>query len=363
MAVDWTIIFPLIVGGLITFQGATSTVLGRIGGPAFATWFVFTVSILPALILFLVETKAGATVNFAQSAANAPWFSYFGGFMGPFVVWSVLTCVPEIGVNLCFSIQVSAQLFNALLSQHFGIIGVVKRDTSVGMIVGFSMTVAGVVVILIARLRTTQLVPLQDAESVTRAINAPETTPESIEFLATDDSLVPDSLEKEQRQNEAPPKPVAVSLLRYGFCILISVLSGMGESMQAGMNSTLGMHYGSAGFATLVVACVSFVPCSIAFAVEYVRRPTNFRKFRAETPWWCYPCGFVGFAVATMFSYLPQRLDSSVLMGAFVCAQVLSSLAADHFGWMELAVSRVTIMKAFGATLLIGGVIVMSVLN
>ncbi|KAJ3231352.1 hypothetical protein HDU78_007752 [Chytriomyces hyalinus] len=375
MAVDWTLIVPILIGALVTFQGAASTLLGKIGGPAFATWLVFTVPIIPALITFLVETKAAtATVTFTQGAAEAPWFSYCGGFMGPFIVWSVLTCVPKIGVNLFFSIQVSAQLLSALLFQHFGAVGVVQRSASVGMIVGLSLTIVGVLVILLAKLRSAA-----GQEAAADYENNPTSTtietPESIEFLASDKASsshasstgdllqVEDSPQQQQRQQKSGSKSEAVSLLKYGVCLVWGIFSGVAASLQAGMNSTLGIKYNSAAFATFIVACVAFVPCSVAYVVEYTRCPTNFRKVRAETPWWCYPCGLVGFGIVMMFSYLPQRLDSSVLMGALVCTQILSSLAADHFGWWGLSVNRVTPLKAVGASLLVGGVIVMSVWN
>ncbi|KAJ3403183.1 hypothetical protein HDU80_004415 [Chytriomyces hyalinus] len=370
MAVDWTLIVPILIGALVTFQGAASTLLGRIGGPAFATWLVFTAPVIPSLITFLIETKAAtATVTFTQGATDAPWFSYCGGFMGPFIVWSVLTCVPKIGVNLFFSIQVSAQLLSALLFQHFGAVGVVQRSASVGMVVGLSLTIVGVLVILLAKLRSAAGQQEEEADYENSPTSTIE-TPESIEFLASDKASsstgdllqVEDSPQQKQLQRSGP-KSEAVSLLKYGVCLVWGIFSGVAASLQAGMNSTLGIKYNSAAFATFVVACVAFVPCSVAYVVEYMRCPTNFRKVRAETPWWCYPCGLVGFGIVMMFSYLPQRLDSSVLMGALVCTQILSSLAADHFGWWRLSVNRVTGLKAVGASLLVGGVIVMSVWN
>ncbi|KAI8828143.1 hypothetical protein BJ741DRAFT_627201 [Chytriomyces cf. hyalinus JEL632] len=374
MAVDWTLIVPIVIGALVTFQGAASTLLGRIGGPAFATWLVFTVPVIPALITFLIETKAATTVTFTQGAAEAPWFSYCGGFMGPFIVWSVLTCVPKIGVNLFFSIQVSAQLLSALLFQHFGAVGVVKRAASVGMIVGLALTIVGVLVILLAKLRSVgqaaaPLLLLQTEYAATSSRTSTIDTPERIDFLASDKASSSDASTRELLQVEDAPQhqlqteSEAVSLLKYGICLVWGIFSGVAASLQAGMNSTLGIKYNSAAFATFIVACVAFVPCSIAYAVEYTRCPTNFKKVRAETPWWCYPCGLVGFGIVMMFSYLPQRLDSSVLMGALVCTQILSSLAADHFGWWGLSVNRVTVLKGVGASLLVGGVIVMSVWN
>ncbi|KAJ3230440.1 hypothetical protein HDU81_004504 [Chytriomyces hyalinus] len=369
MAVDWTLIIPILIGALVTFQGAASTLLGKIGGPAFATCLVFTAPILPSLITFLIETKAGATVTFTDGAAQAPWFSYCGGFMGPFIVLSVLTCVPKIGVNLFFSIQVSAQLLSALLFQHFGAVGVVKRAASVGMVVGMSLTIVGVLVILLGKLRSvSQAAAVQkDADYENGTPKSTIGAPESIEFLASDKSTsssTGDLLDiQDTPQEHATTKSEAVSLLKYFICLVWGIFSGVAASLQAGMNSTLGIKYNSAAFATFIVACVAFVPCLVAYVVEYMRCPTNFKKVRAETPWWCYPCGLVGFGIVMMFSYLPQRLDSSVLMGALVCTQILSSLAADHFGWWGLNVNRVTVLKAVGASLLVGGVIVMSVWN
>ena len=54
---------------------------------------------------------------------------------------------------------------------------------------------------------------------------------------------------------------------------------------------------------------------------------------------------------------LTPRLGAAAFIAAVIAGQVVSSLVLDHFGWMDLAPQQITPGRAFGAALVVVGVL------
>ncbi len=96
----------------------------------------------------------------------------------------------------------------------------------------------------------------------------------------------------------------------------------------------------------------------VLFAVfpRPVPRPVPTSAGLAGMPWWAPVGGLVG-AVAV---YAGLTLVSKVGAGPFntlvVTANVIASLAVDHFGWFNMEPHAVTLWRVVGAVLMAGGV-------
>ncbi|KAJ3403184.1 hypothetical protein HDU80_004416 [Chytriomyces hyalinus] len=363
MPIDWTLAIPIIVGASITFQGATGSLMGKLGGNAFSTFTIFAVGLIPGIITYLADTRGGSTVNYSAGFQSAPWFSYLGGFMGPFAVFSIVASIPKIGASLMFTVMVCAQLASAVLFATFGWIGLPKHAPTTGGIVGLCMIIVSV--IIIGSSKPTAAAAVADATDLV-AEDVHTVIVESA--AAAKNSTVSPKLQEEDDSAERgslkpPTSPSTIGFAEYAFYLVLAAFAGASGSLQAGMNSTLTLSFNSPSFSTFLVSVIGQVPCVIAFALEYRKTPTDFKAVWRETPWWCWTGGIISYGIVMMFAYLPQHLDISVLQAALVTAQVLSAMVADHYGLWRLQVNRITVTKAAGTVLLVAGVVVLSVLN
>ncbi|KAJ3230441.1 hypothetical protein HDU81_004505 [Chytriomyces hyalinus] len=366
MPIDWTLAIPIIVGASITFQGATGALMGKLGGNAFSTLSIFAVGLIPGIITYLVDTRGGSTVNYSAGFQAAPWFSYLGGFMGPFAVFSIVASIPKIGASLMFTVMVCAQLASAVLFATFGWIGLPKHAPTTGGIVGLCMIIVSVIII-----GSSKPVAAADAAAVeddvtspvhTVIVDSPAKGSSPLQTIAPKSQESDDSAAAAERASLKPP-PTSIGFAEYTFYLILAAFAGASGSLQAGMNSTLTLSFNSPSFSTFLVSVIGQVPCLIAYALEYRKTPTDFKAVWRGTPWWCWTGGFISYGIVMMFAYLPQHLDISVLQAALVTAQVLSAMVADHYGLWRLQVNRITVTKAAGTVLLVAGVVVLSVLN
>ncbi|KAI8616380.1 hypothetical protein BC830DRAFT_1217950 [Chytriomyces sp. MP71] len=345
MAVDWTLVFPIIVGASITFQGAASALMGKNGGTFYSTFAVFGTGLIPAIIHWLAATNGGTSVDYHTGFSTAAWYSYLGGFCGPSFVMSIIFLAPKIGAGTFFVTSVSAQLTSALVFQNWGWISLPQHTASSGAIAGLCVILLSVAIIGSAK-PATPAVEAEGEHSVT---------------VIGEEKIVDGSSDKAMEEGvEVVFKP-SINILQYTLYLVIAAGAGISGSLQAGMNSSLGVAFNSPPFCIFVVSLVTLVPVVPAYIVEYRKTPTDFRKVWLETPWWCWTTGIISYMVVAMFSYLPTHLDSAVLQACLVTSQVILAIVADHFGWWGLNVNRITLQKAVGTVMLVAGVVVMSV--
>ncbi|KAJ3066979.1 hypothetical protein HDU98_009781 [Podochytrium sp. JEL0797] len=341
MAIDWTIIFPALVGVALTFQGAITAKLGAVVGPSLATLQVFCLSATCCTIFFLIDSKGGQNVDFSNGATT-PWYGYLGGFAGPIVVFSYALCIPVMGASLFFVINVSLQLVTALLLDNFGWLSIPQKAVTTGGIVGICIVLASVFIVGFA------------PEAPTNEYTNKESTKQLHETPNPIDTESPST-------TTTPSPPKSKKPFMFLVCLSYCCFSGVVCSLQAGFNLALSIGYGSSSFASLLAATTGIPLCAAVFVLQQRKLKINLRKAIPQTEWWCWTGGFVSLSLILTLTYLPDRLGTSAVIGTLVCTQVVSSVVVDHFGWLGLTQKRVTWVKGGGAVLLVAGVVVMSV--
>ncbi|KAJ3066980.1 hypothetical protein HDU98_009782 [Podochytrium sp. JEL0797] len=347
MAIDWTIIFPAVLGVAMTFQGACTAKLGGAVGPALATLQVFCLSATCCTIFFLIDSKGGQNVDFSNGATT-PWYGYLGGLAGPIVVFSYAICIPVMGASLFFVINVSLQLVTALLLDNFGWVSIPQKAATTGGIVGICVVLASVFIVGFAPDASTKDSSTDD--SLKRVSETPSRIDPESPTTTTAAPAPPPA------PPSSKPKPIVFLL-----CLAYCCFSGVVCSLQAGFNLALAVGYGSSSFASLLAASTGIPLCAAVFVVQQRKAKINLRKAIPQTEWWCWTGGFVSLSLILTLTYLPDRIGTSAVIGTLVCTQVVSSVVFDHFGWLGLTKKRVTWVKGGGAVLLVAGVVVMSV--
>jgi bacterial/archaeal transporter family-2 protein len=107
---------------------------------------------------------------------------------------------------------------------------------------------------------------------------------------------------------------------------------------------------------------VSFLPI-VAFLVVVVAcvpRPLPTVEGVSAMPWWAPLGGLIGaFAVIAGLLFV-DRVGAGAFAGLIITANILMSLAIDHFGWINLPPHPMNIWRALGAVLMVGGMALIS---
>jgi len=138
-------------------------------------------------------------------------------------------------------------------------------------------------------------------------------------------------------------------LLLAAFCV------GMAMSVQAAVNTQLAA---SIGANSVVAALVSFACGTLVLAVVAVSRGglTGVAAALASQPAWKFAGGFLGAAFVFGTVFLAPRIGLLSMIVLVIAGQLLSSMAIDHFGLINMAVRKVSSVRVLGACVVAIGV-------
>ena len=157
----------------------------------------------------------------------------------------------------------------------------------------------------------------------------------------------------------------------------LAVLIGLGSSLQVCMVSAMGRMRGP-----LEAAWVSMLASLLGMAILLGRQALQQRGLHLPVPferWWVFTIAGVLFAVSLALAargiapyfaltgllaipfvigaaFLGPRLGVGLFLSAVIAGQMTGSVLLDHVGAFGLDVQKVTVYRALGVVLLIGGV-------
>jgi transporter family-2 protein len=303
--------------------------------------------------------------------------------MGALFVISMTTLAYRLGIATFSLITVLFQLASAIVLDHWGLVGLPKREATSGRVVGLVVGVVGLCVMNF-EVRVRNWVMRRrgasrneaDEEGVEKrgeeggVINTShggiKITHDAIEGVVSDSAIV-----AEKKSNDATittSTPQRTSNI-FDPSILIVALVGISMALQAGMNSTLGTSYNSPSFGTFF-ALSTAIPFMFIYFLLFDNshftssfKPQNLQKTFQEAPWWSWTSGILGFGFVASITFLSGYLGVAPFLGTAVSFQVVSAVIVDHFGWLGLPERRpLTLSKCVGATLVVVGAVMMTVL-
>lgn len=138
-------------------------------------------------------------------------------------------------------------------------------------------------------------------------------------------------------------------LLLMAFCV------GMAMSIQAAVNTQLAA---SIGANSVVAALVSFGCGTIVLAGVALSRGGLGPSLAALAgqPAWKFAGGFLGAAFVFGTVFLAPRIGLLSLIVLVIAGQLLTSMAIDHFGLINMAVRKVSNVRVLGAGVVALGV-------
>ena len=74
-------------------------------------------------------------------------------------------------------------------------------------------------------------------------------------------------------------------------------------------------------------------------------------------PWWAWTGGLYGVVYVSISAFAAPRLGLASMLTIAIAAQLIAALTIDHFGWLRLAQSPISLVKVMGVVLVLGGVV------
>ena len=135
------IIFSIIAGALMSFQGIFNTKLSeRIG-----LWETNTIVQGSAFILTVIALFFFGKGSFKE-VREVNKIYLLGGLLGVLIIFTVMVGMKNLGPTYAISIILIAQLLTAAILQAFGLFGVEKTRFSLNEILGVVVMIAGIII-------------------------------------------------------------------------------------------------------------------------------------------------------------------------------------------------------------------------
>lgn len=136
---------------------------------------------------------------------------------------------------------------------------------------------------------------------------------------------------------------------------VVAFCAGIAVSFQAAINSQMAAAVGAN---SVVAALVSFLCGTAALAVLAFARgglPDALAALPSQ-PLWKFSGGFLGAAFIFCTVVLVPRIGLLNMVVLVIAGQLLTSMAIDHFGLINVAMRKVSPIRLIGATVMIAGV-------
>ena len=133
--------------------GTQPSVNGQLGGnlehPLQATLISFASG--TAIIIVVMLLIGVFPPRFTAPPSQLPWWVWFGGAIGAFMVTTSLVLVPKVGSLPWFAAVMTGQTVTALLLDHYGLLGNPKTPISPLRFLGTGLLIAGVLAVVQAK--------------------------------------------------------------------------------------------------------------------------------------------------------------------------------------------------------------------
>jgi transporter family-2 protein len=133
--------------------------------------------------------------------------------------------------------------------------------------------------------------------------------------------------------------------------VMLAAAAGAATAVQAAANAGLSARIGLA--ATLVLNALVVLVCALGFQLAR-GGPGTF--FAAGTPWHLYVGGFCGFFIIFSMASAFPRIGAALAIALVVLGQSAAALAIDHYGWMGMPQEPISLARAAGLVLVLGGI-------
>lgn len=303
-----TLLYPfIIVAGCL--QALGNSMNAQLRGKLVNPWLAATVSFLPIVFVFTTLFFTMPTpLPTLDTLGRMPWYAPLGGVAGAVAVFGGLAFIDKVGAGPFNGLTLTANIITSLAMDAFGLFGLQAAGFKPLPWLGGLLMAVGVV------------------------------------FIARSGAS----------KEEGAHTGTAGKLL-YPFIIVAGMFMAIGVVWNAQLRGALDNPW--------LAATVSFVPVVFVFAFIFLLRPSPLpdRDDIAGMRWWMPLAGLTG-AVAVFAGLLfVDKVGAGAFNGLLITANLLTSVALDHFGWLGMKQVRAGPARLLGAAVMVAGIVLISV--
>lgn len=142
---------------------------------------------------------------------------------------------------------------------------------------------------------------------------------------------------------------------------LLSLMSGIALTLQAGLNGQLRARVGSpilSSFISFLVGTLGLGMLLVFMALsDFNTLPTSTSIFKT-TRWWMFTGGLLGAFYIFITIFASPQIGFANMFSLVICGQIVLSVLFDHLGLMGNAIHVITPPRILGLVLLILGVVI-----
>lgn len=297
--------FILVAGALQAIGNAMNAQLrGRLVNP----WLAATASFLPIVFVFTTLFLTMPTpLPSLDSLSAMPWYAPLGGLAGAVAVFGGLAFIDKVGAGPFNGLTLTANILTSLAMDALGLFG----------------------------LQASGFRPMPWLGGLLMAVG--------VTFIARSGG----------RRDGGDGHGMSGKLL-YPFILVAGALMAIGVVWNAQLRGDLANPW--------LAATVSFLPVVFVFALMVLLRPAPLptREDVAGVRWWMPLAGLTG-AVAVFAGLLfVDKVGAGAFNGLLITANLLTSVALDHFGWLGMRRVKAGPPRLAGAALMVAGIVLIS---
>ena len=303
------LLYPVIIvaGALQALGNSMNAQLrGRLVNPFLAA----SVSFLPIVFVFATLFLVSPTpLPGLDTLAAMPWYAPLGGVAGAVAVFGGLAFVDKVGAGPFNGLTLTANILTSLALDALGLFGLPGS--------GFK--------------------PLPWLGGLLMAVG--------VSFIAR---AAPDGGKEKDAGHGLNPT------LLYPFIVVAGALQAIGVVWNAQLRGALVNPW--------LAALVSFLPVVFVFVLVFLLRPKPLprREDIEGVRWWMPLAGLTG-AVAVFAGLLfVDKVGAGAFNGLLITANLLTSVALDHFGWVGMKQVRAGPSRLFGSAVMVAGILLIS---
>ncbi|CAD7360573.1 MULTISPECIES: DMT family transporter [Staphylococcus] len=143
--------------------------------------------------------------------------------------------------------------------------------------------------------------------------------------------------------------------------LILGLIAGSVVPIQTSINSKLSLYTHSSFYASAISFSTGTLWLIIVNLImnPHVFSMASFRHYQIDYYW--YVGGLMGVIFLTGNLLLLPKIGASLTVVTTIAGQILMSVVIDSFGWFNVDIKPLSILKAFGILLLLIGIILMNI--
>lgn len=143
----WLVVaWAIVAGACIAVQGPINAMLAaRLGHALPAATISFAVGGVALLVATAIFARGA--MDLAVIPTLAPYLVIAGGLLGAMYVASSVVLTPRLGIAAVIALGIAGQMISSLLLDHYGALGLITRELTIGRVSGAVLVLAGALMV------------------------------------------------------------------------------------------------------------------------------------------------------------------------------------------------------------------------